>query len=86
MKKSIYVLRDELTGEVINTFLAHNDEVAKIIVERSIDKQPLLSDITLYQVAFLDYSGSNIKCTQNANGFGTLIQRYKASKNDKKRR
>lgn len=85
MKKSIYVIRDELTGEIINTFLAHNDEVAKIIVERSIDKQPLLSDITLYCVGYLDYS-DYIKCSQPVNGRGVFIEKYKAPKKDSKRR
>lgn len=85
MKKFVYVLRDELSGEVVNIFLAHNHDVAKVIIERAIEKQPLFGKMSLYCVGHIDYSGIDIKALQPLNGKGELIEVYKPPKESKRK-
>lgn len=84
MKKSIYVLRDELSGEVVNVFLAHNNDVAKVIIERAIEKQPLFGTMSLLKIADIDYSNPNIICQQLPTGRGVLVETYKPIKSKRK--
>lgn len=84
MKKYMYVLRDELSGEIANIFLANNDEVARIIIERAIEKQPLFGTVTLFEVGVLTI-GDVLLANQPISGKARYIASFKPPKTNKRK-
>ena len=86
MKKYVYVIKDELSGELVNTFIANNDEVAKIVVERSLEKIPMYGDISLYSVAFIQVLESGINSLSGTGSCFLVKRYYKKNENKSKRK
>lgn len=84
MKKYIYVLRDELSGEIAIIFLANNDEVARVIIEKAIEKQPLFGTVTLYEVGTLTI-GDVLLANQPISGKARYIESFKPNKTNKRK-
>lgn len=85
MIKSIYVIRDELSGEIVNVFLANNDDVAKIIIKKSSEKVPLFGDLTLHKVGYIEHDPSEpaIKIPDFPSLYAKEVLRINATKGRK---